>query len=79
MNILLAAMSMVFSGVGVRALQRPTSLSIAPVVGHDAWGKTEYGPSRQATREEGTTTGAIFLVANAGFLLLGVFFGKLAG
>ena len=70
---------MVFSGVGVRALQRPTSLSIAPVAGHDAWGKTEYGPSRQATREEGTMTGAIFLVVGAGLLFLGVFFGKLVG
>jgi hypothetical protein len=79
MNALSVLMSAIFSGFGVRALQRPTTLSIAPAVGTDAWGKTEYGPSRQATSEEAIRTGAIFLVVGAGLLLLGVFFGKLAG
>jgi hypothetical protein len=38
-----------------------------------------YGATRTATREEGTTTGAVFLVVGLGLLALGVFFGKLAG
>jgi hypothetical protein len=35
------------------------------------------GPTRPATFEQGITLGTIFLVAGLGFLLLGVFLGRL--
>jgi hypothetical protein len=54
MKLFRVLMSMVFSGVGVRALQRTTSLSLAANEGQDAWGRQQWGPSRQATAEEGT-------------------------
>jgi hypothetical protein len=54
---------MTFTGVGVWALQRATSLWFAADEGQDA------GESRQATAEEGTRTGVVFLALGLGLLL----------
>jgi hypothetical protein len=78
MNAFAIFMSMTFSGYGVRALVDPATLRIAASQGHDVWGKNEYGPTQTATRGQGVTMGRTFLVIGLGFLLLGIFFGRLA-
>jgi hypothetical protein len=60
---------------GVHAIRSPTSLSIAGSRGYDAFGQQQYGPSRPATREQGTMAGAVLLVVGAACVILGVFVG----
>jgi hypothetical protein len=79
MNAMLLAMSMIFSGFGVHALSSPTTLSVAPSLGQDAWGMNQWGPSRPATYEQGMMLGSIFLVAGLAFLLLSIFLGYAVG
>ncbi len=79
MHLLFIGMSTLFSGLGARALKSPTTMSVASIDHTDAWGHTTYGPSRQATAEEGRTTGSVFVAVGIVFLFIGVFLRALTG
>lgn len=76
-NLAFIAGGAALSAFGVRAIRSPTTLQIAQARGPDAFGMQQYGPSRPATREQGTLAGAICLVVGAALVVLGVFVGAL--
>ena len=76
-NLAFVATGAGLSAFGVRAIRSPTTLQIAPAQGHDAFGQSQFGPSRPATREQGMLAGAICLVVGALCVIFGVFVGAL--
>jgi hypothetical protein len=77
MNALAVGMSMFFGGMGVRAIQAPTSLRIAASQGTDAWGQAQWGPTHNATAAQGKRMGITFVVVAVLFLVLGIVLGRI--
>ena len=78
-HAMLFVMSAIFAAGGAHALARPRGIPLARPDGTDAFGMTRYGETRPSTTKEGLTHGAILLVVGIAMMLLGAFFGSLAG
>ncbi len=78
-HVMLFVMSAIFAGGGAHALARPKGIPLARPDGTDAFGMTRYGETHLSTAKEGLTQGAVLLVVGIVMMLLGAFFGSLAG
>jgi hypothetical protein len=79
MHVMLLALSMAFVGTGAYALQRPRGLPLAANAGTDAFGMQQFAPTQASTADQGRSFGVVMLMGGLVLLVLGVFFGALAG